>query len=563
MDLLEQYFPNLSYEQIQQFSQLNILFRDLNVKINLVSRKDIDFLVERHIIHSLAIAKFHRFKTKTEILDVGTGGGFPGIPLSIFFPNVKFYLIDSIGKKIDAVQNGMIALNALSDSENRYSAVIIEDQLPLMDPSNLIKQLEHYSKTPIIAIVRSDKRRSEILTDFENGLSGWFEPKGSSVEHFNDLLDSCYTFINFSRSLNKNQRLQINSHGLGTILGVSDSMQKIYTLLLQIQEKDVITILYGESGTGKNLTAKFMHDTSKRSKKPLISVNCPAIPSELLESELFGHEKGSFTGADEKKDGKFLVANGGTIFLDEIGDMSTSLQAKILRVLESGEIERVGGAETHTVNVRVISATNQDLNEKIKEGKFREDLFHRINVFPVTLPPLRERKVDIPLLTYAIFKALKKKHNLNVSYIEPKAIDRLIDYSWPGNVRELENTLERALLICNDKFLTEKDLGAVLDEKEEVIESQKEPEPDETITDEQQQESIKPKFEEPDGISNDLKNEKIESPKIATLKEIEMEAIKSSVERNKWNMTTTAEELGISRMTLYRKLEQYGLRGKE
>jgi DNA-binding NtrC family response regulator len=472
-------------------------------------------------------------------------------------------VLNESGKKIDAVQNGMIALNALSDSENKYSAVIIEDQLPLMDPSNLIKQLEHYSKTPIIAIVRSDKRRSEILTDFDNGLSGWFEPKGSSVEHFNNLLDSCYTFINFSRALNKNQRLQINSHGLGTILGVSDSMQKIYTLLLQIQEKDVITILYGESGTGKNLTAKFMHDTSKRNKKPLISVNCPAIPSELLESELFGHEKGSFTGADEKKDGKFLVANGGTIFLDEIGDMSTSLQAKILRVLESGEIERVGGAETHTVNVRVISATNQDLNEKIKEGKFREDLFHRINVFPVTLPPLRERKVDIPLLTYAIFKALKKKHNLNVSYIAPKAIDRLIDYSWPGNVRELENTLERALLICNNKFLTEKDLGAVLDEKEEVIESQKEPEPVETIVDEQQQETIKPKIEEPNNLSNDLNSETLEPPKIATLKEIEMEAIKSSVERNKWNMTTTAEELGISRMTLYRKLEQYGLRGKE
>ena len=472
-------------------------------------------------------------------------------------------ILNESGKKIDAVQNGMIALNALSDSENKYSAVIIEDQLPLMDPSNLIKQLEHYSKTPIIAIVRSDKRRSEILTDFDNGLSGWFEPKGSSVEHFNNLLDSCYTFINFSRALNKNQRLQINSHGLGTILGVSDSMQKIYTLLLQIQEKDVITILYGESGTGKNLTAKFMHDTSKRSKKPLISVNCPAIPSELLESELFGHEKGSFTGADEKKDGKFLIANGGTIFLDEIGDMSTSLQAKILRVLESGEIERVGGAETHTVNVRVISATNQDLNEKIKEGKFREDLFHRINVFPVTLPPLRERKVDIPLLTYAIFKALKKKHNLNVSYIAPKAIDRLIDYSWPGNVRELENTLERALLICNNKFLTEEDLGAVLDEKEEVIESQKEPDPADTIVDEQQKETIKPKIEEPDNLSNDLNSEKLEPPKIATLKEIEMEAIKSSVERNKWNMTTTAEELGISRMTLYRKLEQYGLRGKE
>ena len=468
--------------------------------------------------------------------------------------DVKEVLAGS-NRRIDAVQNGMIALNALSDSANKYSAVIIEDQLPLMDPSNLIKQLEHYSKTPVIAIVRSDKRREEILTDFENGLSGWFEPKGSSIEHFNELLDSCSTFINFSRALSKNHRLQINSHGLGTILGVSDSMQKIYTLLLQIQEKDVITILYGESGTGKNLTAKFMHDTSKRSKKPLISVNCPAIPSELLESELFGHEKGSFTGADERKDGKFLIANGGTIFLDEIGDMSTSLQAKILRVLESGEIERVGGAETHTVDVRVISATNQDLNEKIKDGKFREDLFHRINVFPVTLPPLRERKVDIPLLTYAIFKALKKKHNLGVTYIDPKAIDRLIDYSWPGNVRELENTLERALLICNNKYLTEDDLGSVLDEKEKNIEPEEQTQAKEII----------------EGTVNigetpvELQAKAAETPvtKIATLKEIEMEAIKSSVERNKWNMTTTAEELGISRMTLYRKLEQYGLRSKD
>lgn len=468
-------------------------------------------------------------------------------------------ILNESDKKIDAVQNGMIALNALADSENRYSAVIIEDQLPLMDPSNLIKQLEHYSKTPIIAIVRSDKRRSEILTDFDNGLSGWFEPKGSSVEHLNELIDSCSTFINFSRGLNKNQRQQINSHGLSTILGVSDSMQKIYTLLLQIQEKDVITILYGESGTGKNLTAKFMHDTSKRSKKPLVSVNCPAIPSELLESELFGHEKGSFTGADEKKDGKFLVANGGTIFLDEIGDMSTSLQAKILRVLESGEIERVGGAETHTVDVRVISATNQDLNEKIKEGEFREDLFHRINVFPVTLPPLRERKVDIPLLTYAIFKSLKKKHSLDVAYIAPKAIDRLIDYSWPGNVRELENTLERALLICNNKYLTEEDLGSVLDEKETIIEAQKEPT---TI-----EHALEKESERSSSLNSDAVIETITDSnpvlKIATLKEIEMEAIKSSVERNKWNMTTTAEELGISRMTLYRKLEQYGLRGKD
>ena len=323
-------------------------------------------------------------------------------------------------------------------------------------------------------------------------------------------------------------------------------MQKIYNLLLQIQEKDVITILYGESGTGKNLTAKFMHDTSRRSKKPLISVNCPAIPSELLESELFGHEKGSFTGADERKDGKFLIANGGTIFLDEIGDMSSSLQAKILRVLESGEIERVGGAETHQVNVRVISATNQDLQTKIKEGKFRQDLFHRINVFPVTLPPLRDRKVDIPLLTYAIFRELKHKHNLPMTYIGPKALDRLMDYPWPGNVRELENTLERALLICNNKYLRAKDIEDVLSEKQDMEL------PVETTT-----ETIRS-----DGPAVEPEISESLPGRIMNLKEIEKEAIKNSVERNKWNMTITAEELGISRMTLYRKLEQYGLRNK-
>ena len=459
--------------------------------------------------------------------------------------DIKELLYES-GRKIDPVQNGMIALNAVSESQNRYQAVIIENDLPLMDPSNLIKQIKHYTKIPMITVVRTDKRRNEILHDFQAGLSGWFEPNKSSIENFNMLLENCAGFHQFTNGLSKTQRSQITPHGLGSILGISETMQKIYNLLLQIQEKDVITILYGESGTGKNLTAKFMHDTSRRSKKPLISVNCPAIPSELLERELFGHEKGSFTGADERKDGKFLIANGGTIFLDEIGDMSSSLQAKILRVLESGEIERVGGAETHQVNVRVISATNQDLQTKIKEGKFRQDLFHRINVFPVTLPPLRDRKVDIPLLTYAIFRELKHKHNLPMTYIGPKALDRLMDYPWPGNVRELENTLERALLICNNKYLRAKDIEDVLSEKQDM----ELPVEVTTETIRSDGPAVEPEISEP------------LSGRIMNLKEIEKEAIKNSVERNKWNMTITAEELGISRMTLYRKLEQYGLRNK-
>ncbi|GIR33880.1 MAG: hypothetical protein CM15mP47_1060 [Methanobacteriota archaeon] len=235
--------------------------------------------------------------------------------------------------------------------------------------------------------------------------------------------------------------------GFSKIVGVSEQMIKIYHLMCQIKSKDVTTVLYGESGTGKNLMARTLHNISLRRDRPNIAVNCPAIPSELLESELFGHEKGSFTGAVERKDGKFLAANSGTIFLDEIGDMSPSLQAKVLRVLESGEIERVGGAETIRVDVRIISATNQDLETRIENGEFRQDLYHRINVFPITVPPLRDRKSDILPTAMAILKGLKKKHKILVDCFSYDALEVLNSYDWPGNVRELENTLERVVLI--------------------------------------------------------------------------------------------------------------------
>ena len=239
-------------------------------------------------------------------------------------------------------------------------------------------------------------------------------------------------------------------------------MLDVYHLLSQIKTKDVTTILYGESGTGKNLVANTLHKISLRRDRPNVAVNCPAIPSELLESELFGHEKGAFTGAVERKDGKFLAANSGTIFLDEIGDMSSSLQAKVLRVLESGEIERVGGTETIKVDVRIISATNQPLDNKIQEGSFRQDLYHRINVFPITIPPLRDRKVDIIPTAMTILKNLKKKHKISVNFIENSAMEKLFEYDWPGNVREMENTLERIVLIHDKPIITEAEILSIL-----------------------------------------------------------------------------------------------------
>jgi len=462
---------------------------------------------------------------------------------------------------VDYVQNGMIAINAAQTKE--FDVIIIEDQLPLMTPSRLIEEfISMKSNIPILSILRSDERRAQILDDCGHGLFGWIEPESITDEEINELLTNAKNYHEFLKDVPRHIKPSFTTIGYSNIVGVSSIILDMYHLLIQIKNKDVTTLLTGESGTGKNLVANTLHKTSLRRDRPNIAVNCPAIPSELLESELFGHEKGAFTGAIERKDGKFLAANAGTIFLDEIGDMSSSLQAKILRVLESGEIERVGGAETIKVDVRIVSATNQNLEEKIHNGEFRQDLFHRINVFPIVIPPLREHKEDIPILAFSILKKLVKKHNTPVRYISYDGMNLLKAYSWPGNVRELENTLERIVLINDVPILTESEIKTILDESSELV---------------NQSESIQPSpIIKNVPTSNDLKNtsDKIEhselidagikeqsgSDIVKTLKELEYEAIQSGLSRTNWNMTLTAKQLGISRMTLYRKLDQHGLR---
>ena len=269
---------------------------------------------------------------------------------------------------------------------------------------------------------------------------------------------------------------------------------------------------------------------------------------------MFGHEKGAFTGAVERKDGKFLAANSGTIFLDEIGDMSSSLQAKVLRVLESGEIERVGGTETIKVDVRIISATNQPLDNKIQEGSFRQDLYHRINVFPITIPPLRDRKVDIIPTAMTILKNLKKKHKISVNFIENSAMEKLLEYDWPGNVREMENTLERIVLIHDKPVITEGEILSILNEnKDSLTPNISKIEKQEIKT----ESSIEKEDDYP--AYNTSTRETIDAESKMTLKELEKIAILAGLKRTNWNMSTTAQQLGISRMTLYRKLDQHNI----
>ena len=237
------------------------------------------------------------------------------------------------------------------------------------------------------------------------------------------------------------------------IIGNTNVMQEVYDLIAQVSKSEATVLIRGESGTGKELVAHAIHYNSLRAGKPFIKVNCAALPESVIESELFGHEKGAFTGAVASRKGRFELAGGGTLFLDEVGDLSPSLQIKLLRVLQEREFERVGGIETIKVDVRLIAATNIDLEQRISEGSFRQDLYYRLNVFPIHIPPLRERKTDILLLADYFAEKYSKSSHKNVRRISTPAIDMLMAYHWPGNVRELENCIERAVLLSRDDVI--------------------------------------------------------------------------------------------------------------
>jgi len=242
-------------------------------------------------------------------------------------------------------------------------------------------------------------------------------------------------------------------YSLYNIVGTSNRMAEVFHMIEQVSETDVTILIRGESGTGKELVANAIHFNSPRASKPFLKLNCAALPEALIESELFGHEKGAFTGAFEQRIGRFEGAHGGTLFLDEIGTLSPTAQAKLLRVLQEREFERIGGHRTVRVDVRIIAATSKDLERSIQEGSFREDLYYRLNVFPIFMPPLRERKTDILLLADHFVEKYHRKHKKDVRRISTPAIDMLTQYHWPGNVRELENCIERAVLLCSDRVI--------------------------------------------------------------------------------------------------------------
>lgn len=318
-------------------------------------------------------------------------------------------------------------------------------------------------------------------------------------------------------------------HGFEGIIGHSGEMQEVFNLVRKIACTDSTIIICGETGTGKGLLAKAIHQNSNRDDKPFVQINCGAIPENLLESELFGHVRGAFTGATSSKPGKFERANGGTIFLDEIGDMSPELQVKLLRVLEEREFEQVGGCRTIKADVRVIAATHRDLEEEVQKGTFREDLFYRLYVIPLTLPLLRDRKSDIPPLISHFLEQFNSKNNRHVQGVSEEAMEIMVRYSWPGNVRELKNLVERLVVLNGEGEILPRDLPEKLREGNGHI--------------------APPRIEiSEDGICLNT-----------AVTEFEKALIVQSLERTNWVKNKAAKLLQLNRTTLVEKIKRHHL----
>ena len=317
--------------------------------------------------------------------------------------------------------------------------------------------------------------------------------------------------------------------GDGEILGKSKAIQNILQMIDKVAPLDTRVLITGENGTGKELVARAIHKKSERKDKQFVEVNCAAIPNELIESELFGHEKGSFTGAVQQRIGRFELAHKGTIFLDEVGDMSHQAQAKVLRAIEDGKIERVGGGKKIDVDVRLIAATNKNLKEEIARGTFREDLYHRLNVIPIVVPPLRERLEDIPILVNHFANDISQKHKKPVTKFSEDAIKILQGQSWTGNVRELRNIIERIIIIVDKKEITAKDIDFMFAGNQQSV--------DELVD-----------------TSNSFQEFKEKAERVFILKQLRA---------NDWNISKTAEILDIQRSHLYNKMKKYGIEKEE
>jgi len=425
--------------------------------------------------------------------------------------------LTDVGYQVFTAENGPQALELIE--KEGLKIVITDLVMPGMDGIELMKKAKELQPNIEVIIITAYASISTAIAAMKEGAFDYIE-KPFCPERAELLVKKLASHQELvEENLSLRQKLEDHYH-FEDIIAKSSKMQRLIEVIKIVAKTNATVLITGESGTGKELVARAIHSQSHRPNKPFVAVSCAALPESLLESELFGHEKGSFTGAYVQKKGKFEFANGGTLFLDEIGEMSANIQVHLLRVLEEKEFTRVGGNEPIKVDVRVISATNKDLRRAIANGQFREDLYYRLNVVAIELPPLRERKEDIPLLAQHFLRKFALDNQKNIIDFSPEAIKFLLDYDWPGNIRELENAIERAVVLSKANSITIADL----------------PHENLSLT----------------GSASIGKN----------IKEVEKNHIINVLCETSGNYSEAARILGISRMTLYNKVKEFDLHVK-
>jgi len=399
--------------------------------------------------------------------------------------------------------------------------ILLDIKLPDKDGLEILKDLKSRSHSPEVIMISGHGTIQTAVEATKLGAFDFFE----KPLHRERVLLGVRNALSQKKLLKKCKDLSKKAEKQYKLVGQHSLMKKLWKEISKTAPTNATVMIYGESGTGKELIARAIHEKSHRRNEEFVQVNCAAIPEELIESELFGHLKGAFTGATEKKQGKFEIADGGTIFLDEVADMSLKTQAKVLRVLEEGEVQKVGSNKVEKVNVRVIAATNKDLKKEIKKGNFREDLYFRLNVVPIYSPPLREKKEDIPLLIDYFCKLFSDENNFKFKKFSEDAIDAMEKYPWKGNVRELKNVVERLIIMTE---------GDVID-----------------------------KNQLPEHIKGEAKIYLPDVNKVKGLKDFreqaEKEFLLTKLKENEWNISKTARNIDTPRSNLYKKLEQYDI----
>lgn len=454
--------------------------------------------------------------------------------------NMRFFLSEALGKQGYACSeagDGQEALERMK--EDRPDIVILDLKMPRMGGMETLKKIRALDPDVAVIIVTAFGTRETAYEAVREGAYDYFS-KPVDINEVRAVVGRAAERVRLLKTVAELQRKSEELYAPERILGRSPAIQRLRELLLKLAGSDSTVLIMGESGTGKELAAKVIHYQSRRRYGPFVAVNCAAIPETLLEAELFGHEKGAFTGAHQQRIGKFESAGGGTVILDEIGDMPAAMQTKILRVLQERTFERVGGIKPLHVDIRLIAATHRDLSRAVAEGKFREDLYYRLNVVPVPIPPLRERREDIPILSEFFLQKCKDSLGLAHKRLSPGAEARLMEYRWPGNVRELDNIIQRAVLLSAGEEITEGEMTGILGTGatkgfEYLIES--------------------------DLFSDPEKRKRLSLPGAVEeiTEQIEKQIIQKALEAQGGKRQETADMLKISRKSLHNKMKKYGI----